>query len=279
MPYPILTLPYPFAQRLCQLLSPFELSELQKAAGYDVANVLKPIVETRHIHTVNCNPIYNDNDNADSTYEMYDGLKPLPKKDYLIKCMHACFYDMSDSALDTFNVNRKIMFDAVRVNCKNCHVSYAFLKSLLKMLVKSPSQFDLRYCYQIDKDVTFLTILTLFPHVNHIALQNVYFGWLIDLSITGKKFHVVEVFGFNFEDMFSFEPEELYNFVTQQYSDFNFHIFLKTDDVEATFNKIALFIDPRFDTEINGGFKLVVTVALNYDAYFNRRVYYYKNVN
>uniref|UniRef100_A0A7E4WA40 Peptidase_M16_C domain-containing protein n=1 Tax=Panagrellus redivivus TaxID=6233 RepID=A0A7E4WA40_PANRE len=44
MPYPILTLPYPFARRLCQLLTPEELENLQIAAGHKTRH-LKPIIQ------------------------------------------------------------------------------------------------------------------------------------------------------------------------------------------------------------------------------------------
>uniref|UniRef100_A0A7E4W4R7 Uncharacterized protein n=1 Tax=Panagrellus redivivus TaxID=6233 RepID=A0A7E4W4R7_PANRE len=43
MPYPILTLPYPFAKRLRQLLTPLELQQLQIAAGNSIDS-LKPVI-------------------------------------------------------------------------------------------------------------------------------------------------------------------------------------------------------------------------------------------
>uniref|UniRef100_A0A7E4VS36 BPI2 domain-containing protein n=1 Tax=Panagrellus redivivus TaxID=6233 RepID=A0A7E4VS36_PANRE len=52
MPYPILTLPYPSVKRLRQLLDPFELENLQKAAGHNVISGLKPAVMSYKIDSI-----------------------------------------------------------------------------------------------------------------------------------------------------------------------------------------------------------------------------------
>uniref|UniRef100_A0A7E4URE3 F-box domain-containing protein n=1 Tax=Panagrellus redivivus TaxID=6233 RepID=A0A7E4URE3_PANRE len=281
MPYPILTLPYPFAKRLRQLLNPLELSELQKAAGHDVINTLKPILKTLNVYTVFFGPHFNNDHKVNFTDGLYYGttLISFSKNDhYFIKCDHAVFYDISDTALENFNINQKILMDAIRVEFRDCHVSIDFLTILSKIFVEPLLQFDARRCHQVDEDINFSTILNIFPHITYIALQKAYSGWFYDLVSTGKKFHVVEVFNFDFKNLFSFEPEQLYDFVTKQYSDFYICLFVKTDDVDATLDKLKPFIEPRFDTKANGTVKVVVTVVLNDNTFFLRQLYYYNTI-
>uniref|UniRef100_A0A7E4VNN0 Uncharacterized protein n=1 Tax=Panagrellus redivivus TaxID=6233 RepID=A0A7E4VNN0_PANRE len=191
--------------------------QLQIAAGHNVIAALKPDVEIHCIFIADFKLPFDKDHNDSSIHRLYNGStwKPFPKKNlYLIKCEYACFYDMSNTSLAKFNAKQEILIDAVRINFKDCHISNVFLRNLSKKLVKPPLLFDTRYCDQVDEDVNFSTILAIFPQVTHIAFQKAYSGWLYDLASTGKKFHVVEVFNFDFENIFSFKPEELYDFVT-----------------------------------------------------------------
>uniref|UniRef100_A0A7E4ZWC7 F-box domain-containing protein n=1 Tax=Panagrellus redivivus TaxID=6233 RepID=A0A7E4ZWC7_PANRE len=273
MPYPILTLPYPFAKRLRQLLNPFEIEELQKAAGKTVISPLKPIVTSCKVDTIEFkqNPM---NDHAYGLYHRKNHIS-LPEKDqYFIKCVVARFSDMSEGALNTLKTDQ-LLIKLKRINLEGCHISHAFLRNVSKMMVVQPTQLDMRFSPAVDEDVKFSTILDIFSCLTHIALKTSYFGWLDDLASTGKKFHIAEVFDDNFEKMFSFCPKALYNFVNKQYADFHFRLFLMTDNIQATVDKIKPFIDPRFDCIINGHIKICIFVCYN-GAKYERLEYFYK---
>uniref|UniRef100_A0A7E4WBX6 F-box domain-containing protein n=1 Tax=Panagrellus redivivus TaxID=6233 RepID=A0A7E4WBX6_PANRE len=284
MPYPILTLPYPFAQRLRQLLNPFELKQLQLAAGHNVINPLKPIVPSSKERELYFIKNFNTDPDAIPTYDLYLGSHPtglsqpmisIPKNDkYLIKCLILRFYDMSHLALTSLNTDT-LSIKPFRIDLDRCQIRQAFLKTLSKLVIK-PSQLCMWSSPDVDEGTTFSTILNIFPSVNSIAFAKSYFGWLSDLASTRRRFLAVDILHHDVEKIFSFRPEELYSFVIEQHPQFRFHILVVTDDVDATVKKIAPFIDPRFTCEKNGYLKFMLTVKNIMSRY--QQEYYLKKI-
>uniref|UniRef100_A0A7E4WDF6 F-box domain-containing protein n=1 Tax=Panagrellus redivivus TaxID=6233 RepID=A0A7E4WDF6_PANRE len=279
MPYPILSLPYPFAKRLRQLLNPFELQCLQAAAGYNVNTGLKPLVVSHLIKSLDFKSVVTNAPNANPAYVLYNNQNSLtiPKKGQLIisSSMLSFFY-MSNDALKTLNTDNLIIGTSLIV-LQHCHISNDFLKNVSKMAIIQPSQLDMRNSVNVDEDVKFSTILDIFPRITYVALRKSYSGWLRDLSNTGKKFHVVELFHNNFEEMFNFCPEELYTFTTKQYPDFYFHLCIRTDNANVTFNKAETFIHSRFQSKKNGHKKIIVKISPPvHSNEWKQQKYYYK---
>uniref|UniRef100_A0A7E4ZSZ5 F-box domain-containing protein n=1 Tax=Panagrellus redivivus TaxID=6233 RepID=A0A7E4ZSZ5_PANRE len=282
MPYPILTLPYPFARRLRQLLDPFELELLQHAAGNAVTSELKPIVVSHKGDRAVFEQVFEHFPNPIPVYKLKlhcDQITlNISKKDQkLIKCEIVEFSELSNSTLENFNLDQ-LMVNVVRITFRKCHISNAFLEKVSK-IVLHPRGLDMGYCTNIDEDVKFSTILKIFPYVNCVAIGTSYFGWLDDLVSTGRQLDIVEVLHNNFEEMFSFRPDELYEFVTKQCPEFYMHLYVKTNDIAETVDKIKPYIDPRFDTDVRGYAKIYVTVTLHHiwtGCY--SKIYYYKNM-
>uniref|UniRef100_A0A7E4VHM3 BTB domain-containing protein n=1 Tax=Panagrellus redivivus TaxID=6233 RepID=A0A7E4VHM3_PANRE len=266
MPYPILTLPYPFAKHLHQLLSPFELQDLQIAAGHNVINTLKPVVTSCKDYIVH----FQGNPNDITTCELlrrtksfsYATINIREGEPYLTKCERVRLYDMSNPALESINHNN-ILAKTDRIDIESSHISNVFLHNVSKFLVQ-PRKVQING-HGFDEDVTFLTILNIFPHANDIMLNNAYFGWLNDLSSLGRELQFIMIVFESFEKVFSFRPEELYNFIENQGPEFRIHLDIKTGDSYLT-DKIKPFIDPRFQHGDFGNANLHIMVGYNHSS-------------
>uniref|UniRef100_A0A7E4W812 F-box domain-containing protein n=1 Tax=Panagrellus redivivus TaxID=6233 RepID=A0A7E4W812_PANRE len=209
MPYPILTLPYPFAKRLRQLLNPFELKELQRAAGSCVRNELKPIVKSCNMTAVR--------------------IIPKGKNDCILKCVDN---DMTISKVNQLLVNSllglwcvflnnsnfenatttQLSIRAVTIAFYSCHITKTVLRNVSKIAIGA-RRLDFRSSF-IDKDVTFATIIAAFPTVNCMTIEKAYSGWLHDLKDAKKDFREVDITHDNFDELFSFKPADLYDYIT-----------------------------------------------------------------
>uniref|UniRef100_A0A7E4UPS8 BPI2 domain-containing protein n=1 Tax=Panagrellus redivivus TaxID=6233 RepID=A0A7E4UPS8_PANRE len=112
MPYPILTLPYPFAKRLRQLLNPFELEQLQIAAGHTVTNPLKPIVTLYKDYGVHFQGNITADPNVITTCELtrislnnrfysHNKINTRKNDQYFINCNAVILINMSTTALES----------------------------------------------------------------------------------------------------------------------------------------------------------------------------------
>uniref|UniRef100_A0A7E4ZYJ5 F-box domain-containing protein n=1 Tax=Panagrellus redivivus TaxID=6233 RepID=A0A7E4ZYJ5_PANRE len=246
MPYPILTLPYPFVKRLRQLLDPFELKELQRAAGPYVRNELKPIVKSCKKDFINiCSKDKNDYD----VDWLHMKIKIPEVNQFLIDCTTELkFYHMTNSNFEKPTITQ-VFIKADIIRFLSCRISNAMLRNVLKIAIR-PWYLDFRYSNTgIDEDVTFSTIVDIFPSVKCITMGKAYFGWLDDLINTRKRLDAVEIFHDNFDELFSFKPADLYDYFRAQYPPF---WFLLTYRVNANrypwiINMMQKFIDSRFD--------------------------------
>uniref|UniRef100_A0A7E4ZQA7 F-box domain-containing protein n=1 Tax=Panagrellus redivivus TaxID=6233 RepID=A0A7E4ZQA7_PANRE len=188
MPYPILTLPYPFAKRLRQLLSPFELQDLQIAAGHTVINPLKPIVTSYKDYGV----LFQGNPTAITTGQLYrismNNVMPFISY-YLINNYLYCvdkleLRDMTTIVWENMNLN-SLLIKVPYINIESSHISNDLLESVAKVTVKV-RKLEVYNC-RIDEDVTIAPIINTFPHVTNISINKAYFGWLNDLSKLERK--------------------------------------------------------------------------------------------
>uniref|UniRef100_A0A7E4VBJ9 Glycosyltransferase family 92 protein n=1 Tax=Panagrellus redivivus TaxID=6233 RepID=A0A7E4VBJ9_PANRE len=153
------------------------------------------------------------------------------------------------------------------------HISNDFLKSLSTLTLK-PSSLDICNC-RCDEDVTFLTILDIFPCITSILVNFAYFGWLNDLSCFGKQFRFILIFYDNFEKIFSFQPEKLYDFVAKQGCEFR--LYIRHYNGDNLTDKIEQYIDPRFQ---HGNFKNAnFIVSFEYAGSVNETPYVVNNTS
>uniref|UniRef100_A0A7E4VXT2 F-box domain-containing protein n=1 Tax=Panagrellus redivivus TaxID=6233 RepID=A0A7E4VXT2_PANRE len=268
MSYPILTLPYPFAKRLRQLLDPFELEELQKAAGPYVRNELKPIVESRKMDVVFM-----------SAYVLSYMVKHMnaPHAN-LINCLESLnLLHLTSSDFENATTTQ-LLIRTKRIGFFECHVSNALLNKLSKIVVR-PFILEFRYSHRFDEDVKFSTIIKIFPSVCWIGLGKAYSGWLDDLISTRTLFKAIEIFHDNFDELFSFKPAELYDYVKTQHSTFRILLSYKVNAYryDWVIHMMQKFIDPRFDIKKNGRPKVTLRVQLIDNPSFYHAVrYYYK---
>uniref|UniRef100_A0A7E4ZYV1 Sulfotransfer_1 domain-containing protein n=1 Tax=Panagrellus redivivus TaxID=6233 RepID=A0A7E4ZYV1_PANRE len=144
-----------------------------------------------------------------------------------------------------------------------------------------PRLLDFRYSSSgIDKDITFSTLVGLFPHVICIRIGKAYFNWLDDLNGTRKQYRTINIIHDDFDKLFSFKPPDLYDFVKSQPPIFSISLTYRVSVYRYHWiiHMMNKFIDPRFSDAKNGFCKVTLRVELfeNIRIYRDHH-YYYKN--
>uniref|UniRef100_A0A7E4UVC5 F-box domain-containing protein n=1 Tax=Panagrellus redivivus TaxID=6233 RepID=A0A7E4UVC5_PANRE len=177
MPYPILTLPYPFAKRLSQLLSPSELKNLQIAAD---------------LITVGPQKVVN-----------------ILKNKILCKCEYAFFNSLSDAVFENHDFNNT-HYAANIVTFKNCKVGTNFLENMAKKLRQSTELYFEDKC-EIDKSIKFPIIFNLFPFLNTLYITTACNGWVRELVDANPvtKIHIISIEHDNLDELLGFDSEDI----------------------------------------------------------------------
>uniref|UniRef100_A0A7E4ZYM9 Pectinesterase n=1 Tax=Panagrellus redivivus TaxID=6233 RepID=A0A7E4ZYM9_PANRE len=129
MPYLILTLPYPFAKRLPQLLNPVELRNLQIAAGHSEGS-LKPIVLTCNVYIAS----FNGN-TSDFISVGQQKVVKIHNNKVFCKCEYAFFIALSEVVVENYYFNNT-HYAANVVTFKHCKVSTKFLENVAHKLTE-----------------------------------------------------------------------------------------------------------------------------------------------
>uniref|UniRef100_A0A7E5A1X7 DUF3822 family protein n=1 Tax=Panagrellus redivivus TaxID=6233 RepID=A0A7E5A1X7_PANRE len=209
MPYPILTLPYPFSKRLYQLLSPLELQRLQTAAGYDIHD-LQPLVTT---HTVDSFYAYSWKHVPAPPFTIVIKVPgkeqiALPNVDHVVNCRYETnLWYMSSS---TFKNLKTRMVGTPQANFIYCDITNDFLQQASKVVETSVVNIILS---KVKEDVNFLSVTQMFPKVKSIL-----FNYYADPE---KRIENNYLFGRDylyfafcrFEEFYCFKPEELFDFI------------------------------------------------------------------
>uniref|UniRef100_A0A7E4UQX5 F-box domain-containing protein n=1 Tax=Panagrellus redivivus TaxID=6233 RepID=A0A7E4UQX5_PANRE len=260
MPYPILTLPYPFAKRLCQLLSPSEVQELQIAAGHNVIDPLKPFVSSIQNYGLSLYGIATTDPHAINTCQAYlsspgnvfssTNLTNIRRDSVRYSVEVLLLLNMSNTALKNLNL-RSQQIKTYLIDINSSHVTNDLLKNVARTTVGC--EYLTVYDNRFDENVTFDTIVDNFPRLNTLILNYAYCGWLSDLTNARKNLNLILRFD-SFETVFSFRPEELYDFIAKQGPKFCIYLSLESNDPAAIY-KVMAYIDPRFQrgySEKNG---------------------------
>uniref|UniRef100_A0A7E4VKD7 F-box domain-containing protein n=1 Tax=Panagrellus redivivus TaxID=6233 RepID=A0A7E4VKD7_PANRE len=209
MPYPILTLPYPFAKRLPQLLSPLELQNLQIAAGrFD--GQLKPDV-------LACNfdcAIFNGDTSDIITIPMRKVVK-LHNNKIICNCEYVFFESLSNAVFENDHFNNT-HYAASIVTMERCKVSTKFLENMAKKLTEL-TELHIEDESEVDKSIKFPTIFNLFPFCKFLAITTAYNGWvrdLVDASISTKIKRLTIEHG-DLDELLSFDSDDIQSLLEQ----------------------------------------------------------------
>uniref|UniRef100_A0A7E4URL5 F-box domain-containing protein n=1 Tax=Panagrellus redivivus TaxID=6233 RepID=A0A7E4URL5_PANRE len=251
MPYPILTLPYPFARRLHQLLSPDELENLQTAAGPDISQ-LKPIAQSLKMDYASFT--LSDFNVVTLTISNYNDVVTMASCNPLIvKCKHLYVQCLNADIFKKCNFMTKLYLTAEQLHIDRCTVDMKLLTAIAS-IVNGVKRFE---TVNVENDVKLAGIFELFPRITNIFMPHAYKGWLGDLlrqNVTGLM--ELSVKHTDFDELFSFRSEELYQFVQNQSPEFKFEILLITPknpiqtvimDQSDIGNCILPLINPHFD--------------------------------
>uniref|UniRef100_A0A7E4VQX4 F-box domain-containing protein n=1 Tax=Panagrellus redivivus TaxID=6233 RepID=A0A7E4VQX4_PANRE len=261
MPYPILTLPYPFAQRLCQLLTPEELENLQTAAAHEIGQ-LKPIVQSMRSKLV---IFYAINSKVVMNLVNHSIRTSVYKTSYL-KCDVLGFHQLNESMFKKSNFSH-LYFKAKKLGFWGCDISITFLKTVALMIpaIHQLNQLDLSFSQRIDEAIKLPFIFHYFPNLLCFKTSRAYKGWvndLLDLNIGGLSFFYIK--HTNFDELFSFKAEQLYNFIQKQQSKFMISINYKySADANTTEIKrsIVTLLKPKFQIVKKGVGKIELNIA------------------
>uniref|UniRef100_A0A7E5A282 FTH domain-containing protein n=1 Tax=Panagrellus redivivus TaxID=6233 RepID=A0A7E5A282_PANRE len=259
MPYPILTLPFPFARRLCQLLTPEELQNVQIAAGHEIEK-LKPIVKSIE----NKDTLFHF---ADSKIECVDFnehsevLSYLTEDSTLVKCKTAMFQTLTGSTFKNIDLT-KIHLKTEELTFTMCNISIDILKSIASRI---PAKHEVRefllFQTRTDENINFPLVFGLFPNLKKIRFNQAYEGWLDDLSnINVVQLEYLCVQHTKLNELFHFKPEELLGFIKKQSPEFRLNIVFACPpgaNLLQVSKVIMVFLKPHFDI-LNGKYKIDV---------------------
>uniref|UniRef100_A0A7E4WDR6 F-box domain-containing protein n=1 Tax=Panagrellus redivivus TaxID=6233 RepID=A0A7E4WDR6_PANRE len=255
MPYPILTLPYPFARRLCQLLNPEELENLQIAAGYNTRH-LKPIIQLIKTQTAGIN---NENSNVTlyftETRNNHKLTRSKTDEAPFLKVESLFLFKLTKSLFEK-SCFTHLFIITEQLNFCGCEITVDFLKMIA---LRIPQIYDVTWLKfvcrcQIDKDVKLPFIFNTFPNVKVFEINYAYNGWLTDLL----DLNVVNQRGFsllhkNFDELFSFNADELYYFIQKQQTEFFIRLTYICDadaDQDEIKKAVVTLLKPRFPTVV-----------------------------
>uniref|UniRef100_A0A7E4UV52 F-box domain-containing protein n=1 Tax=Panagrellus redivivus TaxID=6233 RepID=A0A7E4UV52_PANRE len=183
MPYPILTLPYPFAKRLQQLLSPFELQNLQIAAAH-FKGPLEPVVMTSKVYRITFEGDTSDVINltvACNSLDMKTKTVNIGNEKVVYQCPHASFNSLSNAVFDNICFNN--LYYAAKIVCiKYCKVSLKFLENIAaRFKITNLRDLYIREGNEIDNDVKISTVYKMFPFLKTLSIATAYNGWIREL--------------------------------------------------------------------------------------------------
>uniref|UniRef100_A0A7E4VUL4 F-box domain-containing protein n=1 Tax=Panagrellus redivivus TaxID=6233 RepID=A0A7E4VUL4_PANRE len=250
-PYPIKSLPYPFSQRLRQLLAPFEALNLQLAAG-KIPTEWNPLVL---VLTVQYLLFKADKQNElRISYDGIDGM-PLPSDNYqqIFRCLNlVTFRALSEENLAHPKLKQISIRTDGTVEILNGNVTIKYLKSLALLCTEATELRMLNTSY--DEDATLTCIFDLFPTVKRITTNNVYKGWvteLVDSNIYQLKELVIACESQKYDDVFGFKPAEMRLFI-ENHSNLNRvdirYLCANDDDVNHLRFQVLRLFDDHFKT-------------------------------
>uniref|UniRef100_A0A7E4WD10 FTH domain-containing protein n=1 Tax=Panagrellus redivivus TaxID=6233 RepID=A0A7E4WD10_PANRE len=279
MPYPILTLSHPFSRRLCQLLTPEELENLQLAAGPEIRN-LKPIVQSFYDQ----NPQFRFFEDAAKVLLYLKDIDEITDNYTLslLKCETLTFIEVTDLQFKNSDFSH-IYFKANELAFQKCHLTVDYLKYVASIInAHGLLKLCLSISNDLDDDINFAFVFKTFPNLNDLSVGRAYNGWVNDLLNTNvTDLRSFSVYHNNYEELFSFKASDLHRFIKKQLPNFVVKMNVQCepdatdDDLKKVKKKMKKLMTRRFRFRTSQFGKLKVLIYYYANPHFQNIACFY----